>query len=167
MLDASYKTKENAIEEIIYDYLDNRKISEMTKEQTELYLQIAMIPKNIALKKEEKPFLFQLMEKRIEHCFTFKVTDERILLALCTWIDSAGNSILYLWYIQGWCFKNNIKELDFDTFSMKIFPFGIFSKENLSTVWDSQKVEHTYLDSDNLVDYALAGSSIQFATINE
>jgi hypothetical protein len=123
---------------------------------------IGMMPKNAKLKQEDKPFLFQLMDKRIEHCFTFKVIDERVLLALSIWAESAGNAVMYLWYIQGWCFKNNVREVDFETLGMKIFPMGIFTQKDLKSVWDNQKVQTKGMESDNLIDYAVAGLSIQF-----
>jgi hypothetical protein len=70
-----------------------------------------------------------------------------------------------LWYIQAWCFKNNFKEVDFETLGMKIFPMGTFSKKDLSEVWKNQKVKpddkkNSY--ESNLLDYDSAGSSIQF-----
>lgn len=162
MLDNSYTNRENAIEEVVYDFLKDCTLVEMTKETTETFLMIGMMPKNAKLKQEDKPFLFQLMDKRIEHCFTFKVTDERVLLALSMWAESAGNAVMYLWYIQGWCFKNNVREVDFETLGMKIFPFGIFSHKDLKSVWDNQKVQKKGMQSDNLIDYAVAGLSIQF-----
>jgi hypothetical protein len=162
MLDNSYTNRENAIEEVVYDFLKDCTRVEMTQETTETFLMIGMMPKNAKLKQEDKPFLFQLMDKRIEHCFTFKVTDERVLLALSMWAESAGNAVLYLWYIQGWCFKNNVREVDFETLGMKIFPFGTFSHKDLKSVWDNQKVQKKGMESDNLIDYAVAGLSIQF-----
>jgi hypothetical protein len=162
MLDNSFKKRENAIEEVFYDFLKDCTLVEMTQETLETLLMIGMMPKNVKLKIEDKPFLFQLIEKRIEHCFTFKVIDERVLLALSIWAESAGNAVMYLWYIQGWCFKNNIKEVDFDTLGMKIFPRGIFSQKDLKSAWDNQKVQKSGMESDNLIDYAMAGISIQF-----
>ena len=162
MLDNSYTNRENAIEEVVYDFLKDCTRVEMTQETTETFLMIGMMPKNAKLKQEDKPFLFQLMDKRIEHCFTFKVIDERVLLALCIWAESAGNAVMYLWYIQGWCFKNNLREVDFETLGMKIFPMGIFTQKDLKSAWDNQKVQKKGMESDNLVDYAVAGLSIQF-----
>lgn len=162
MLDNSYTNRENAIEEVVYDFLKDCTLVEMTQETTETFLMIGMMPKNAKLKQEDKPFLFQLMDKRIEHCFTFKVTDERVLLALSIWAESAGNAVIYLWYIQAWCFKNNVREVDFETLGMKIFPFGIFTQKDLKSAWDNQKVQTKGMQSDNLLDYAVAGLSIQF-----
>jgi hypothetical protein len=162
MLDSSYKNRENAIEEVVYDFLKDCDPVEMTQETIETFLMIGLMPKNVKLKTEENPFVFQFMEKRVEHCFTFKFTDERALLALSIWAESAEVAITYLWYIQGWCFKNNVREIDFETLGLRIFPRGIFSEKDLKSVWDNQKVEHKGMESDNLVDYNVAGLSIQF-----
>lgn len=163
MLDSSYATKENAIEEIVYDFLKSQEKVEMSKESAETFIMIGLMPSNVNLPKEEKPFIFQLIEKRVEHCFTFKFTDERAILTLCVWAESAGNAVMYLWYIQAWCFKNNVKEVDFLTLGMKIFPTGIFSEEMLKSAWQRQKVKNKeYGSSSNLLDYAKAGNSLQF-----
>ena len=162
MLDNSYKNRENAIEEVIYDFLKDCDLVEMSDESTEMFLQIGMMPKGMKLHKDHQPFVFQILQKRIEHCFTFKVTDERVLLAITLWAESAGVAILYLWYIQAWCFKNNVRELDFETLGLKIFPLGIFSEKDLKSVWDNQKIEISGMESDNLIDYNVAGLSIQF-----
>jgi hypothetical protein len=162
MLDNSYKNRENAIEEVIYDFLKDCELVEMSDDSTKMFLQIGMMPKNMKLQKEHQPFVFQIIQKRIEHYFTFKVTDERVLLAISLWAESAGVAILYLWYIQAWCFKNNVREVDFETLGLKIFSLGIFSEKDLKSVWENQKVEHKGMESDNLIDYNVAGLSIQF-----
>jgi hypothetical protein len=162
MLDNSYTNRENAIEEVIYDFLKDCNLVEMSNQVAELYMLIGLMSKDVKLSTEEKPFVFQVMEKRLENCFTFRFTDERALLAVSIWAESAGVSIIYLWYIQAWCFKNNVQEVDFETLGLRIFPNGIFSEKDLKSVWDNQKVKNNGMESDNLVDYTLAGLSIQF-----
>lgn len=162
MLDASYKNKQNGIEEVVYEFLKYCKLVQMSDDVARTFIMIAMMPKNVKIKQEEKPFIFQIIEKRVEHCFTFKFTDERALLALSMWAESAGSAILYLWYIQSWCFKNKVEEIDFETLGMQIFPMGIFSKKDLQSAWDNQKVKSDAMQSDNLIDYSNAGLSIQF-----
>jgi hypothetical protein len=39
---------------------------------------------------------------------------------------------------------------------------GIFSEKDLKSVWEKQKVQKNGMESDNLIDYAVAGLSIQF-----
>jgi len=162
MLDNSYTSRENAIEEVVYDFLKDCELVPMSEDDAKTFLMIGMMPKDVNLPIEDKPFVFQIIEKRVEHCFTFKITDQRATLAISMWAKSAGTVILYLWYIQAWCFENNVKEIDFETLGMRIFPLGIFSEKDLKSVWDNQKVQKKGMESDNLVDYAVAGLSIQF-----
>jgi hypothetical protein len=162
MLDSSFKNRENAIEEVVYDFLKDCEVVEMSQETTEMFLRIGMLAKNVKFPKEKKPPIFQIIEKRVEHCFTFKFIDDRALLGLSIWAESAGVAILYLWYIQAWCFKNQVKEVDFETLCLRIFPMGIFSEKDLKSVWDNQKVQKIGMESDNLIDYDVAGLSIQF-----
>lgn len=162
MLDNSYTNRENGIEEVVYDFLKDCELVEMSKDITQMYIEIGMMPKDMILKKEHKPHVFQIIEKILPYSFTFKITDERVLLVITLLSESAGNALLYLWYIQAWCFKNNIKEVDFETFGLNIFPTGIFSDKDLKSVWGNQKVQKTGMESDNLIDYAVAGLSIQF-----
>jgi hypothetical protein len=163
MLDSSYKSIENAIEEVVYDFLKDCDLTPMSEESSLMFLEIGMMPKSMKLPKENQPILFQILQKRIEHCYTFKVTDERVLLALTLWCESAGVGIIYLWYIQGWCFKNNVREVDFDILATRIFASGVFSEKDMKSVWDNQKVQRNNMDeSDNLIDYNIAGLSIQF-----
>lgn len=162
MLDNSYTSRENAIEEVVYDFLKDCEPALMSEDDTKTFLMIGMMPKDVKLPNDDKPFLFQIIEKRVPYCFTFKITDERAILAISMWARSAGVAILYLWYIQAWCFKNNVKEIDFETLGLRIFPLGIFSEKDLKSVWDNQKVHKKGMESDNLIDYGVAGLSIQF-----
>lgn len=163
MLDNSYTNRENGIEEVVYDFLKDCELVEMSKEVTEMYIEIGMMPKFMKLQKEHKPHIFQILEKRLPYSFTFKITDERVLLVITLLSESAGNAMLYLWYIQAWCFKNNVQEVDFETFGLRIFPTGVFSDKDLQSVWENQKVKRDNMDdSDNLIDYNQASLSIQF-----
>jgi hypothetical protein len=162
MLDNSYKNKENAIEEVVYGFLNKCEFEELSKDVFELSIMIGMMPKGINLPKEDKSYIFQIIEKRVEHCFSFKFIDERAILLLSICAETAGKAILYLWYIQCWCFKKNVKEVDMEILGLEIFPRGIFSEKDLKTVWELQKIEKKGMESDNLIDYNFAGSSIQF-----
>jgi len=125
------------------------------------------LAKGLNIPDKEKPFLFQVIEKRLQYCFTIKIEDQRLILFLCALAESPGSAIMYLWYLQYWCFVNEVKELNLELFCEKIFPMGFFSKIDLSKIWDSQKVLRDRNDngSDNLVDYASAGMSIQFEVV--
>ena len=161
MLDASYTEKENAIEEIVYNSLKDKNFSELSEEDADFFISVSLLSKRFRPLEKDKFPLFQIIERRVEHCFTFKFIDQRAILILCAWTKTAGNAILYLWYIQGWCFKNNVREVDLETLSTRIFPRGIFSEDTLKSVWIKQKVRKNELEQ-NLIDYNVAGSSIQY-----
>lgn len=162
MLDFNYTEKEDAIEEVFYNFLKGCTPEPLTPPNGETLAYLTLIPKDVKFLIDEKPFVFQVIEKRVEHCFTFRFTDERAIMALCLFCESAGKAVMALWYLQGWCFKNNRKEIDLTTLCVEIFPIGFFSEEDLHTAWDKQKVDSKNMMSDNLLDYNKAGSSIQF-----
>lgn len=156
----------NAIENYICKPLDDiKKIKKtpMSQEDAEIFGMLCLsspIPLN-EIKDSEKPFLCKLIEKRIEHCYTFRITDSRVILMLAQVSKVAGNAILYVTYLQYLCKKNNIKELSFNDFA-KFFADGFFSNEDLSNIWTSQKVDFDSksMASDNLIDYSTALKSI-------
>ena len=130
--------------------------------------QLLLCPKGeLNIPQKEKPFLYQLIEKRIEHCFTFKIDDARLILFIAALSESAGTAVMYLWYLQWWCFRNSVEVIDLNIFCQRIFPMGFFSKEDLQKVWDGQKVKRDGMASDNLVDYFNAGISIQFKEVEQ
>ena len=152
----------NAIENYICKPLDEIKKNKITP-MSQIFGMLCLsspIPLN-EIKDSEKPFLCKLIEKRIEHCYTFRITDSRVILMLAQVSKVAGNAILYVTYLQYLCKKNNIKELSFNDFA-KFFADGFFSNEDLSNIWTSQKVDFDSksMASDNLIDYSTALKSI-------
>jgi hypothetical protein len=134
------------------------------KETTMLILNMLTMQGSITIPLEDKPFLFQLIEKRLP-LYSFKIKDDRLTLLLAYVAKSAGIAILYLWYLQWWCKKNGVSELNLDKACTEVFPWGFFKESDLQAVWDSQKVsvpENSSMYSDNLVDYSRSGHSIQF-----
>jgi hypothetical protein len=163
MLENSETNNPKAIEIHVCEKMNSLKRFPMDNELGMTLAQLLLIPKNgMLLKEKEKPSLCKIIELRIEHCFTFKIQDDRLILFLAAISESAGTAIMYLWFIQWWCFRNSVYVIDLNIFCQKIFPVGFFGKSDLQKVWDGQKVRREYLASDNLVDYSHAGVSIQF-----
>ena len=133
----------------------------MNEEMSGLLISLMFMKKDFEMPEDKKPFLYAVIEKRVEHCFTFKITDARLILLLAIVSVNPGTAVMYLWYLQYWCFKNNVKEIDLDVVCGRIFPMGFFKEKDLEEIWDEQKVKSDG-GSDNLVDYASAGTSIQF-----
>lgn len=162
MLNKSESTNPKAIEEIVCIPMDKLKRVPMDNETTGILVNMLFMQGDIDIPEKEKPFLFQLIVKRIEHCFTYTVKEQKLVLFLAMLTESPGNAVLLMWYLQWWCFKNNIKDLTLDLICTRVFPMGFFSNDDLSKIWDAQKVDREGSGSDNLVDYNAAGNSIHF-----
>jgi hypothetical protein len=133
---------------------------EMNEQLTQLTIDLCVMPPSFAIPEKKKPYLMQIIEKRIEYCFEYKITDQRLLLYIAAVAEKAGTAIMYLWYLQYWCYKNDIWELDYDLFCQRIFPMGFPCDADLEELWYSVKVQHPDLHSGNLLDVGAAGKSI-------
>lgn len=138
---------------------------EMSPELFETYISV-MLAKDIVVPENEKFFLFKVIEQRLKYCFSYKIEEHRLILLLCAVAETTGQAIMYLWYLQYWCYKNNVKVLTADIFSKQIFPLGFYAKEDLTKIWYDAKVKEKNSDR-NLVDFASAGMSIQFTEVKE
>jgi len=158
-------TNGSAIENIVCKAIEKCDRVEMDKDLFETFIMLIMAKdKKFEIPEKEKPFIYQVIEKRIKHCYTFKTNDPRLIMFLSALAVKPGTAILYLWYLQYWCKKNSVKEIDLDIFGTRIFPLGFPSEETMHKIWDSQKVNRDSATggSDNLVDYNDAGSSLHF-----
>lgn len=170
MLKSEVIEKHDSVEELFCKEFEKLKQHPMSVGDTEFLLRLMMSKKtsleNCPLKGDEKPFLYQLIEKRIEHCFTYKITDSRLIMFLVIITKSAGTAVMYMAYLQYWCKKHDIKEIDLDIFCEQIFPMGFPIDDDLRKLWYSLKVSKDKMalggSSDNLLDYQTAYKSIQF-----
>lgn len=162
MLQYSETQNPKAIEENVCRPMRNSQCKEMDRDLFELLGSLVIAKENIPIPQKEKPFLFQIIEKRVEHCFQFIFTDNRPVLFLCAIAETPGSAILYLWYLQWWCANHDIKEVSLELFCERIFPMGFPSKEDLHKIWDNQKVKSKEGSINNLIDYASAGQSLLF-----
>lgn len=152
------KIEKNSIEKLICEPFEKLHRFPMNDELSKIMIQLMLSDVNIP--EDERPFLYQLIEKRIKHCFSYEINDPKLILFLCILTETPGNAIMYLTYLQYWCKKNDVKELTFHNFCSEIFPVGFPSEDDLQKLWDSQKVNVG--GSDNLLDHQLALESIQF-----
>lgn len=104
--------------------------------------------------------LFQIIVTRLEYGFTFEIKDDFLIMLLVLIAETPGRAILYLWYLQYYCFTNKIKKIDLEYFCDEIFCNGFPTNELLDRIWDEQKVNAEEFGRDNLVDYIEAGKSI-------
>lgn len=139
---------------------------ELSKEDGSLLFQLFFLSKDAPLAEipqKDKPFLYQVIEKRIKFCFDYQINDVALLLFLTSIAKNPAVAVMYCWYLQYWAKTNNVKEINLMTFCEKIFPMGFPSETQMSSIWQSQKVDRKGKSgSDNLVDYANAGKSLQF-----
>ena len=61
------------------------------------------------------------------------------MLACGGMVDSPGEAVILLNYIQYCCSKHRIHHVDMKALSTKIIPGGFFTKESLSEFWEKQK----------------------------
>ena len=170
MLKHEVTTEDNAVEEYFCKGFEKLERHPMDEKDSEFLIKLLLSKKvtleDCPLKQEEKPFLYQVIEKRVQHCFTYKITDSRLIMFLAIITKSVGTTVMYMAYLQYWCKNNNVKELDLDIFCNDIFPMGFPIEDDLKKLWYSQKVSKDKMAlggcSDNLLDYQTAYKSIQF-----
>jgi len=164
MLNYEITNDPNAIKEFVVDKIAKIQVKQLDEESTLFLLELLSNRSGqIKIPEKEKPVVFRIIEKRIENCHSFRITDARLLIYLTYISISAGNAIMYLWYLQAHCKERNIDSLNLDDFCLNVFPWGLPPHEDLQTVWDGQKVKrpNNSFASDNLVDYSSAGESLQ------
>ena len=103
-------------------------------------------------------FQVQVFLGRLKNFTTHKITLGALVM-LSLQLHSAGAAVLMTYYLHHKLPDNTL--INIDVYSMKLFPFGVFSEEQFNEIWDAQKVSN--LDDmssykcigayDNLVDY--------------
>jgi hypothetical protein len=159
MLEFSVTEQPNSIEELFAKKFEQSTKYPMDNETSEIFVKL-ILSKNsqFEIPDNEKPFLYQLIEKRISVVHDYKV-DDRVLLFLSWICKSAGIGVMYCWYMQYEAKKRNVELISFEVFA-EIFGWGFPSDDGLHKIWDLQKVESKGLGSDNLLDYGKAGMSL-------
>jgi hypothetical protein len=161
-------------ERLIEAFKKNRPSEPMTEEETTFFFNIFMskepefsndineLDKESELYKHFKPlingFQMQIFLKRLEHLTTLRITFGAFLL-IALHLESAGSAVMHAFYLHH---KLPLNTLVTTThISMELFPWRFFSEEQLSRIWDAQKVRpddgldgcHCYGAPDNLLDY--------------
>ena len=166
MIDYTLTENPNLIEELICEKIRLAPKMPMSKELSDIMVSLCLAGDSFSIPEKEKPFTFKIIEKRIEFCFTYKINDARLILFLCAVGESPARIIMYLWYLQSWCHKNGVREVDFEMFTMRIFPMGFLTEQAMSEIWYATKVSDGR-QSYNLADISRAGASIQFEKTKE
>jgi|ERR1035437_3131983 hypothetical protein len=104
-------------------------------------------------------FPAQVFLKRLEGLSDIHMT-LGVLIMLMEYMKNPGSCVMYAYYIHNKLPSNTL--VDIDTFSIRLFPFGMFSKKQLENIWDTQKVNKNddvkncecIGAHDNLLDYS-------------
>jgi hypothetical protein len=165
MLEFSVTEQPNSIEELFAKQFGELTKYPMDNETSEIFIKLILSKKSsIVIPENEKPFLYKLMEKRISYAHDYRL-DDRVLLFLSYICKSAGDGVMYCWYLQYESKMRNVDNISFELFA-EIFGSGFPSSKGLQKIWDAQKVKREGMSSHNLLDYFRAGSSL-FKTYNE
>jgi hypothetical protein len=167
MLENKLTKDPNSIEEFFCKPFSNLLVEPMSKEHSELFVQTYMVEQSGDMTpiddSDEVPFVIKLIRSQLKHRFTFKMS-EPLQVFLSSVTRSAGNTTMYLTYLQFWAKKLDKKEIGVGEFAT-IFPNGFPTDDSLRGIWESQKVKRSEINplgSDNLLDYPKAALSINF-----
>lgn len=131
------KTKPYTLSDFYTD-VEKCQLREMTLEETELFVLLhTKQGEGQTIKQEDKPFLYQVIETRLE-IYSFTITDPRLILFLCAISKTPGKAVMYLTYLDYWCKKKNTKILTFSDFSKRAFPHG-FPDIDKTNIWEKFK----------------------------
>jgi hypothetical protein len=171
--------KPDAVEELICKRLHQTgEKRSLTEEETKAFMVLIMaeteVINSIIQGLSESTIVPKALELRQSAVFKNHLIDARTIAAITLITEgNIGKSIVYLYYLQWWLKENNVEApwFDFQTdFCQKIFPFGVFTNEAISKVWDETKVVDDLRKAsegpsdgwcgDNLIDYLVCTKSL-------
>ena len=96
-------------------------------------------------------FVPQVFLKRLEVMTSLKMSLGALII-LSMHMPSAGNAVMHVFYLFYKLKENTLVTLD--VLSKQLFPWGMFSEEQLNSIWDAQKVSSKeFGGTDNMIDY--------------
>jgi len=127
---------------------------------SELNTDIELIDKNSEIYNHFKPlitaFPIQIFLNRVKFA-ELKITLGAAIL-LAEHVAVPGKAVMYAYYLYSKLTPGTL--ITADVFSTKLFPWGMFSEEQLDEIWDLQKVDSKTMPEntcfgahDNLLDY--------------
>lgn len=164
-----------SIEKLQKAFDENQPRTELTKEQMISLMSIIMsknpdfdvdvdtLDKESEIYKHFKPlldeFVIQVFVTRIHKLTTHRVT-LGVLIFLYEFLKNPAICVMYSFYIDTKLAANTLITLK--TLCENVFPWGMFSEEQLNTIWEAQKVRHGDINGqqnfgadDNLMDYKI------------
>lgn len=163
--------KTDSIENIVCKGMEKFQSVELSEDVTKLLMTFLLSKdskeKSIELLKEV--WTAAALIKRLKGQFNRDI-DPRVAIIIAFEAGSIGSCVLYSYYLQYLCKKKNITgEITLDHFCRDLFPIGLFSENDIHSIWESQKVSNARENfeglelspgSDNLVDYGIAATSL-------
>lgn len=107
----------------------------------------------------EKLPITNVVKARLE-AFGYTMEPKLVLFLGYLTESNAAIAVMYSTYLAWWCKQHDKLNVEFEEFMSDIFGDGFPSEEDMSNLWYEQKVVHSGGDSDNLLDYLEAASSI-------
>lgn len=166
MLPDKFVIEKNSAEELFCKPFGELEKNPLDQNDMELMIHLLMIAsgrfgKRLDIPEEEKPFLYKVMEKRMNVVFNFKIVDPEALMFMSYMSQTPAGVVMYLTYLQYWCKVNDKTEITFAEICEEIFPFGFPAYNDMVEIWDAVKVNSSINEgTDNLLDYPLAIQSI-------
>lgn len=154
----------NRISEIFDQYSPNTPLS---NEETELMINVILsddlnLTKNVEeFDKKSKDykriisiFQAQVFLSRLKAFTTLKISFGCLLLLL-EHIKTPGKAVMYAYYMFKKLPENTF--IDINVYTTQLFPWGMFSNEQLNEIWDKQKINKEefkdFYIGNNLIDY--------------
>ena len=155
-------------EKIVRVFKENYPATELTEDEMRILFSILLnkedffkidvnqIDKESEFYSHFKPVLesvaIKILLNRLEANSTIKMTAGALIM-LANYITYPGDAVMYAYYMHIMLPAYTL--VDIEIFSKELFPMGLFSREQLSTIWDAQKGRPEGITSgmDNLLDY--------------
>ena len=168
------KTETMNTERLTKAFADNQPKTPMTPEETRIFMNLMLtddpnismdvneLDKKTDFYKHFKPLVESFVAKvflgRLKSLTTHRITVGALII-LMQYMKSPGNCVMYVYYINSKLAPNTL--IDINVIAMDLFPWGMFSDEQLNDIWDAQKVRSTdgldewncHGSHDNLLDY--------------
>lgn len=98
-------------------------------------------------------FVIQVFLKRLENMTSLKISLGALII-LAMHMPSPGAAVMLTFYLHYKLPENTLVTLN--VIAEKLFSFGMFSDEQLNSIWDAQKVSsEEFGGTDNMIDYEI------------
>lgn len=134
-----------------------KKSHSMTNEQCHLMMILTTSEMDIENNEETKNemrenFIIKVIEKRLK-LYNYTMSFSAICALGFIFCDNLGENTMNMTYIEYLTKKFNVKHVNMEFLSMKVFPMGVIDESFYTKMWDEQKCEPEGFGMDNVLDY--------------